>query len=201
MLRSRPIRSILLASAAATGAVLVAAAPATAHPGHGSSGLGEGLLHPVTGPDHLLAMVAVGVVAALASRRGTTWKVPGAFLAGMVVAGVAGIAGLAIPGVELLIVASVVLLGLTIVGAVETGGRRFGLLLGALALAGAVHGNAHGLEVPASAHPAAYVAGFVAATAVLHALGVGVGTVIRDHRTMRMGVGAAAVAAGVLLLV
>jgi urease accessory protein len=202
MSRIPSYRSLLLTVpfAAAVG-VLVSAAPAWGHPGHSTSGLGAGLLHPLTGPDHLLAMVAVGVVAATWNRAGSAWLAPGAFLSGMVLGGVAGIVGIPFPGAETLIIASVILLGLTIAGAVEVKDQHLAVILAPLALAGMAHGYAHGAEVPSSVHPAAYVAGFLLATAALHAVGVGVGTVIRDRRTIRFGLGLATVAAGALLFV
>lgn len=201
MTRTATLRSLsssgLAIAGGALGGALLAAAPAGAHPGH-TGGVASGLLHPVTGPDHLLAMVAVGIVAATAADRRAVWAAPAAFLGGMLLGGLAGIAGLPLPGAELLIVASVIVLGLVVAGALQGRGN---LLVGGLVLAGLAHGHAHGAEAPAAAHPAAYVAGFLAATASLHLAGVGIGSVIRDRRTIRLGVGLATVTAGALLLV
>ena len=83
MARTRPSRPLLVAPLAGLAGAVLSAAPAFAHPGHGRAGLGSGLAHPVTGVDHLLAMVAVGVVAAAAVERGRTWLAPTAFLGGM----------------------------------------------------------------------------------------------------------------------
>ena len=201
MVGSRSKRSLLVVPAAAALGSLLAAAPAGAHTGHPVSGAGDGFLHPITGPDHLLAMVAVGVVAATMARGRSTWLAPAAFVGGMTVGGIAGMVGIGLPGAEAMIAASVVLLGLAIAAAVELRGRSAGVLLGLLALAGVAHGHAHGAEAPASVHPVAYVAGFLAATVLLHVVGVGVGTVIRDRRTVRLGIGVATVAAGALLFV
>ncbi|MFN8019162.1 MAG: HupE/UreJ family protein [Acidimicrobiales bacterium] len=195
----RPSRADLAGMlAAGLLAPLLASAPAFAHIGHGTGGLGAGLAHPVTGPDHLLAMVAVGVVAVLGGSSRRAVLAPAAFLGGMLLGGIGGIAGVPLPGAEHLIVASVLVLGMVVAGAFEA---PSGLLLGGLVLAGIAHGHAHGAEVPTSVHPAAYVAGFLAATAALHAAGIGVGTIIRDRRTLRIGMGTAMVAAGALLLV
>ena len=201
MHRSPSLRSLAIVPAAAVGGLLLSATPVLAHTGHPTSGIGEGFLHPITGPDHLLAMVAVGVVAASLARGVRAWVAPAAFLAGMVIGGLAGMAGVPFPGAEALIVASVVLLGLTIAGAVEARGRALGALLALLAFAGMAHGHAHGAAAPASVNPLAYVAGFLGATAALHAAGVGVGVIIRDRRTVRFGLGLATVTAGALLVV
>ncbi|MCB0964278.1 MAG: HupE/UreJ family protein [Acidimicrobiales bacterium] len=195
-----PSRLLLVAGGAGTAAAVLAASPAGAHTGRGAAGAADGLLHPVTGPDHLLAMVAVGVVAALAVRGRAAWAVPGAFLGGMVLGGAAGLAGAPLPGAELVIAGSVVVLGLAIVAAVELRGRLAGATLGLLALAGVAHGHAHGAEAPTSAHPVAYVAAFALATALLHVAGMGIGTAIRERGVARLGLGAATAVAGLLLL-
>ena len=193
----RIARPLALSSVAGLAAVLLAAAPAAAHTGRGPGGILDGLLHPITGVDHLLAMVAVGVVAVLAAPRGRVWVAPAAFVGGMVAGGAAGMAGAPLPGAELLIVASVLLLGVAIAGAVQ-GGRRW--LSSALVLAGLAHGHAHGVEAPTAAHPALYIGGFVLATASLHLIGVGAGAAIRHRAPLRIGFGAATAAAGALLL-
>jgi urease accessory protein len=193
----RTTRALALCSTAGIAAVLVTASPAAAHTGHPAGGVLDGLLHPLTGPDHLLAMLAVGVVAALAAPGGRVWVVPAAFLGGMVAGGVAGLTGVPLPGGEALIIASVLVLGVTIAAAASDGDARW--LIAALAVAGLAHGHAHGAEAPTSAHPLAYVGGFLLATAALHAVGLGVGSAIRQRRTMQVGMGAATVTAGVLL--
>ncbi len=178
--------------------MLLAASPAAAHVDRGAAGAWDGLLHPVTGADHLLAMVAVGIVAAVAAPRGRAWVAPVAFLAGMVAGGVAGLAGAPLPGAEVLIMASVLLLGLAVAGAVSGDARWLAL---ALVAAGLAHGHAHGAEAPASANAAVYLPAFVAATASLHVVGVAIGIAIRSRHTLRVGMGAATMAAGALLLV
>lgn len=177
------------------GAVLVAA-PASGHIGHPLSGAGDGLWHPLTGPDHLLAMVAVGIVAATMHRR--LWVAPATFVGGMLLGGVAGLASVPFPGAETLIVASVILLGLTIAGALQDRGPW---VLAALAVAGAAHGHAHGAEAPEAANAAAYVGGFVLATVALHLTGVTVGMMVRRRHAVRLGLGLATMTAGGLLLV
>ncbi|MCU1372135.1 MAG: hupE [Ilumatobacteraceae bacterium] len=196
----RRVPRLLAAILGALGGTVLVAAPASAHVGHGATGFGTGFLHPLTGPDHLLAMAAVGIVAATWRSDRTLWLAPAAFLLGMVGGGVAGLVGVPLPGAELLIVASVILLGIAIAAAV-TDGADSAWVLPILAAAGLAHGHAHGAEAPGAAHPALYIGGFVLATAFVHLAGVGVGTVVRNRQLARVTVGAATATAGVLLLV
>ncbi len=199
MLELRRLPRLVAAVVGALGGALLVAAPASAHVGHGTDGFTNGFLHPLTGPDHLLAMAAVGVVAATWRSDRTLWLAPASFLLGMVAGGVAGMAGVPFPGAELLIAASVLLLGIAIAAAV-TDGKASAFVLPILAAAGVAHGHAHGAEAPTSAHPALYIGGFLLATAGVHLAGVGVGTVIRDRQVARVGLGVATATAGVLLL-
>ena len=145
---------------------------AFAHTGVGAHGspLAAGLLHPLLGPDHLLAMVAVGLFAAMTGGR-AVWALPASFVGGMVAGGLLGFGGAALPVVEPAILASVILLGLAIAFALRP---PLALACGAVALFGTAHGYAHGLEGPALGG-AAYAAGFVLATATLHGLGLALG--------------------------
>lgn len=199
MLEPRRLPRLFAAVAGALGGALLVASPASAHVGHGTDGFTSGFFHPLTGPDHLLAMVAVGVVAATWRSDRTLWLAPAAFLLGMVGGGLAGLAGVPFPGAELLIAASVLLLGVAIAAAI-TDGKGAAFVLPVLAAAGIAHGHAHGAEAPAAVHPALYVGGFLLATAAVHLAGVGVGTVIRNRQVVRVGLGVATAAAGVLLL-
>jgi urease accessory protein len=191
--------AVVLATAAAAS---VALAPvAAAHTGGGTHSAVEGLLHPVTGVDHLLAMVAVGVLAATVSRSRIAWSIPAGFVGGMLAGAGLGLAGVGFPGVEVVIAASVVLLG-ALLGALGGSGDRAGWWVAALAVGlGAAHGHAHGAELPASATPWLYVAGFVATTAALHLAGTGVGVAIRRSQWARMAASGLVSAMGVALLV
>jgi urease accessory protein len=161
------LRGLLAATLA-----LALAVPATAaaHDEHLdlTASLGEGFLHPVTGPDHLVAMVAVGLLSGVLGGRAIL-TVPALFVAYLLVGGVAGFLGLELAGVEWLILASLVAFGAVLAGAVRPDRR---LLIGAIALFGFAHGNAHGLELPLTAAPAGYAAGFVLASAACHLAGV-----------------------------
>lgn len=165
----------MIGRALATLLLLVAAtAPAFAHldpAGHGS--FAAGLTHPLSGLDHVLAMAAVGLWAALlASRSGrerALWLVPSAFLGAMTLGFLAAIAGLPLPFVEPAILASVIVTGLLAAAALSVPVPAAMVIAGLFAL---FHGHAHGGEIGAAI---AYAAGFVAATALLHAAGAGAG--------------------------
>lgn len=152
---------------------------ALAHPGHAFGGIGSGLLHPFSGMDHLLAMVAIGL---WAGQRGMhqVWLLPAVFMS-LLAAG-AGVALLfpALPMIETGIAASVLVLGLIIALAVKVPTALSIVLAAAF---GFVHGYAHGLEMPGTAAPALYALGFLAATAALHFSGATLGLVTRARYT------------------
>jgi urease accessory protein len=160
----------------AIAAALLVATPAFAHPGHGQGFLGggfaAGFAHPMGGLDHVLAMLAVGLWAAIRGRmetgRNAMWLWPAAFVAGMAGGFALTQAGLVVPQVETMIAASVILLG----GAVALG-LSAPVMLGAAAIAafGLFHGAAHGMELHAA--PLPFASGFILASALLHAAGIG----------------------------
>ena len=148
------------------------ASAAYAHSGEeGANGFLAGVLHPVTGFDHLLAMVAVGIWGATLGRP-LIWVLPVAFPMLMVVGGILGIAGVAVPFIETGIATSVIVLGLAIAAAWRA---PAGVAVAIVAVFGVFHGYAHGAELPSAASPAAYVAGFVLCTGALHLAGIGIG--------------------------
>ena len=132
----------------------------------GDGGPGAGFMHPLTGPDHLLAMYAVGVVSAQIGGR-AIWTVPGAFVAMMIAGGILGATSGSLP-TELGVAISVVILGAAVAGA---GRAPAWTALVAAGFFGALHGYSHGAEMPAAVSPALYILGFVVATAGLHVLG------------------------------
>lgn len=144
------------------------AAPAMAHDGHHAAGLLAGLLHPLSGADHLLAMIAVGLWAAAQSQAARRW-LPALFPIAMLLGALAAAGGMALAGMESLIGLSVLALGMLTVFSVRMPAWAGGLLLAAFALA---HGQAHGLEMPADGSALAYFLGFSAATALLHLVGM-----------------------------
>ena len=142
-------------------------AVAVAHTGHDHSGLLAGMAHPMLGLDHLLAMLAVGLWAAQQSGA-ARWLVPLSFVASMLMGGLLGFGGLHIPLLESGIAASVLALGLLVAVAMRL---PTPVAVGLTALFALTHGVAHGLELPALTSPWGYAAGFIAATAALHASG------------------------------
>jgi urease accessory protein len=150
---------------------------ASAHPFHDGAGAAAGFLHPFTGLDHLVAMFAVGLWAAQLGGR-ARWLVPLAFVGAMAAGGAAGFAGLVPPFAEQMVAASGLVFGLLIVTRTRLSPALGGALVGAFAL---FHGAAHAAELPAAASALPYAAGFCAATACLHAAGVGVGTLIAQR--------------------
>jgi urease accessory protein len=157
----------------------------------------SGLRHPLTGLDHMLAMVAVGLWAGLVGGR-ALWAWPAAFVGVMVLGGGLGMAGIGLPMVEAGILASVVTLGLLVLAAARLPVAAGATLIGLFAL---LHGHAHGAELPGFAAAASYAAGFAVATAVLHAIGIGVAALARapQCRLLVRGTGALVAAAGVAL--
>jgi urease accessory protein len=175
---------------------------ASAHPGHEATpGFIHGFLHPLGGLDHILAMVAVGLFAARLGGR-ALWLVPASFVVTMAAAGVAGMAGLALPYVEAGIALSLVVLGAAIAFEIT---MPVAAAMGLVALFAVFHGHAHGAEMPETMSGLAYGAGFLAATATLHALGIGLGLFIGrtgemvGRRALQVGGGAAALAGAALL--
>lgn len=205
--RARARRSVGAAVGAAFGSLAVAA-PVAAHPGHGEStswGVLDGLLHPILGLDHLLAIVAVGVVAALAASMGAAsiggrrspWTIPLAFLVGMMSGGIGGLLFGERTGVELLIAASVVVLGVLVAAA----SRLHHLWMPVLMVGvGALHGQAHGAEIPVGAAPGGYVAGFLVTTAGLLVVGTAAGLGLRRAPVLRVAAGSVMSVAGAWML-
>ena len=189
----------LLKSILSTG-LIATAFSAQAHTGHGTESLMEGLVHPF-GPDHLLAMVAVGVWSVSSLLAGKAWQGPAAFLLALMLSAVLGMLGASLPWLEQAIALSVVLCGLMLLGS----GRRLPipLGLGLIAATALLHGLAHGSETPESGF-AGYAIGFLITTAALHLGGVGVGLAIQRFLAERRhialgGLGTAFGAAGLYL--
>ena len=145
---------------------------ALAHSGHGyESGFMQGLAHPLTGIDHILTMIAVGLLAAELGGR-TLWLLPLSFVTIMAIAGALAMTGIQFPFAEIVIALSVVVLGLAIASPRKLPVWATMLLV---AFFGAFHGYAHGAEMPTAAAALPYGVGFVAATVILHATGVSLG--------------------------
>ena len=167
-------------------------------PGEQVSGLLSGLLHPVSGADHVLAMVAVGLWGAQLGAP-AIWVLPLTFPIVMALGGLLGLLGVPLPGVEIGIAASALMLG----GAVLSGRRvplaAAAVLVGLFAI---FHGHAHGSELPPGQSGLLYSLGFVVATGCLHAVGILIGTLQRwpaGRVALRLAGGAVGVAGGLFL--
>ena len=148
---------------------------ASAHVGVGEThGFVHGFSHPLSGIDHILAMVAVGLFAAHLGGR-ALWLVPLTFVSVMALAGIAGMAGVQLPFVEIGIGMSVVVLGLAVAFQFSVTTLVAMTFVGFFAI---FHGHAHGAEMPETMSGLSYGAGFVCATALLHAIGVSLGLAI-----------------------
>jgi urease accessory protein len=180
------LRLLLAAAALAPGAAL-------AHTGAGAAhGFLHGIAHPFGGLDHMLAMVAVGLIAAQLGGR-ARWLVPVSFLAVMVAGGAIGMAAIAL---------SVIVLGLLVAFRAALPAVLAGAIAGGFAL---FHGHAHGAELPEGESGLLYGAGFVLATAALHGLGLlgglGIAGFAEHHgQTFVRASGGLAALAGVAIL-
>jgi urease accessory protein len=178
---------------------LLLATPACAHSGQGAVGgfLG-GFFHPLFGPDHIVAMVAVGLWGAFLGMP-AMWLLPVVFPLVMAVGGVIGILGIPIPWVETGIALSALVLGLMVALAVRPPLIVAAVLVGAFAI---FHGHAHGTELPAAADAVAFSVGFVVATGLLHLTGIAFGLLARwpVGRIVVRTAGGAIALAGVVFL-
>ena len=172
---------------------------AFAHPGHPDAfGFNDGFAHPFSGLDHLLAMLAVGLWAAQ-NKRSALWLLLLAFPLMMVAGALLAFAGVALPGVETGIAASVAVLGLLIAFAIRMPLWASATVVSVFAV---FHGYAHGSELPHGASALWYGVGFVAATALLHLSGLTIGLVARQKmasQAVRVGGIAIAAVGGYLL--
>lgn len=173
---------------------------AFAHIGQGDIGGGflSGVAHPVFGLDHVIAMVAVGIWGAQLGAP-AIWVLPVTFPLVMAFGGVLGGLGVPIPGIEIGIAVSAIVLGGMILFAARPPLWVAAVLVGIFAI---FHGHAHGAELPESANAIAYAVGFVVATGALHALGILIGVANRwrqGAQVLRVGGGLIA-AAGVYFL-
>ena len=176
MRTTSPLARVATIAAATLAAV---ASPAEAHVLGSTEGFVHGFAHPVSGLDHVLAMVAVGAWAA--GRGGADlWRMPAAFVSMMLAGAVAAAAGLALPLGEIGIAGSLVMFGLVIGLGRHLHGAVGAALVGAFAV---FHGQAHGVELESAADPVAFAVGFMLATTSLHLAGIGLGLAALRSRT------------------
>ena len=187
--------------AADLGFLLAALWPAIAwaHAEQGrAGGLVAGLRHPVSGLDHVLAMISVGLWGAQLGAP-AIWLLPVTFPMVMAFGGMLGLAGVALPGVEAAIAVSGIALGLAVLTEWRPPLWLAALIVGFFAV---FHGHAHGAELPPGADGILYSVGFVVATGTLHATGIGIGVVHRWTwgRVALRATGAAVACAGAWFL-
>jgi urease accessory protein len=178
---------------------LLGVSPAFAHMGERvAGGFVGGFMHPIFGPDHVAAMVGVGLWGAFLGAP-AIWVLPVVFPLIMAAGGVVGILGVPLPGAEIAIAISAIVLGLAVALALRTPIWIAAIIVGAFAV---FHGHSHGVELPAGADIVAYSMGFVIATGLLHLAGIGIGSLAR-WRAGRVAVriaGAAIALAGIVFL-
>lgn len=146
-----------------------------------TSGFVAGLLHPLTGLDHIVAMVAIGLWAIQMGGR-AVWTLPLAFVVTMAIGGVLGMLGVPFPGIEVGIVASDLLLGLAIVFAPPL---PLGVSGAGAAFLALFHGYAHGTEIAAGSSALLYSLGFLLSTIGLHLAGILLGYSIKQIKPDR----------------
>ena len=161
-------------------------------------GFVTGFLHPISGADHVLAMVAVGLWGAQLGAP-AIWVLPVAFPLVMAMGGMLGFLGVPLPGVEYGIAASAIVLGTAVAFEVRPSLVIAALVVGFFAI---FHGHAHGTELPPGQSAVLYSMGFVIATGCLHAVGVGIGTVHRRPwgRRLLRAAGTAVAAGGMFFM-
>ena len=199
MSQSHGHQRALAATAALCAIVLFWPIAAWAHVGSGEGGsFVTGLLHPISGLDHVLAMVAVGLWGAQL-RMPAIWVLPVAFPLVMALGGLLGLLGIPLPGVEVGIAVSAIVLGIMVLGAVKPPLWVALVLVSVFAI---FHGHAHGTELPAGQSGLEYSLGFVIATGLLHACGIAIGLINhwRTGAVMLRAVGAAVAMGGVYFL-
>ena len=170
----------------------------SAHTGVGPTiGFWYGFIHPFSGLDHILAMVAVGIWAAQLGGK-ALWIVPSTFVSAMIVGGILGINGVALPFVEQGIIMSILILGVLIVAAARLPIGISTLLVGLFAI---FHGHAHGTEMPLAMSGLRYGLGFISATILLHASGISLAVLLRkiQHSQVLRFAGVGIVMAGIVL--
>jgi len=196
-MENRIIRSIVLA-------LVLSLIPSVVYAHDGGNvpfgGFLSGLVHPVLGYDHLLAMLSVGILSAQIGGR-AIWTVPATFVGVMAVGGALGLIDIGLGSTEFGIAASLVLLG-SIIAAERNLPVRLAMLgVGFFAI---FHGYAHGAEMPTTAEPVLYAFGFLTGTALIHIAGLVVGDIAKHYERgkiiLRVGGGLIALV-GVLFIV
>ncbi len=184
-----------------TACVMGYADSVSAHDLEGDAGLQAGLVHPLSGLDHLLAMIAVGMVSVVLGGS-AVWRVPATFLLSMLLGAIVGYVAWHIPQLELGVALSVFLLGVAVMF-MQLERWRY-IVIGAVAVFGFCHGHVHGMELPQSAAPLHFSFGFLLSSLFLHICGLFAADMLSGTRwsvRLRQGVGAAIAVVGIWFLV
>ena len=193
------MRSLRRTAALASFCLCLSPALACAHAAHGAAGgFSSGFGHPLGGLDHIVAMVAVGLLGAILGGR-AMWLLPVVFPAVMALGGAMGVLGVPLPFVEVGIALSGIVLGLLVFFAAKPPLAVTAVLVGLFAV---FHGHAHGTELPEAADAVTFAAGFVIATGLLHLAGIALGLLVKWPwgRTLVRAGGLAIAATGALFL-
>lgn len=180
--------------------ILLLPTAAMAHTGAvQTTGFLHGFSHPMGGMDHLLAMLAVGLWAVQIGGR-ALWIVPTTFVIVMMFGGVLGLSGIQIPFIEAGILASMLVVGALIAAGVKFPVAISAVIVGFFAL---FHGHAHGAEMPTISIALTYFIGFSLATALIHMLGMSLGSLLQKNNLQKISrfAGAAIVFSGIALAV
>ncbi|MCB1529082.1 MAG: HupE/UreJ family protein [Hyphomicrobiaceae bacterium] len=170
-----PTRTPAFFSAVLISALLISSSAFAHTDGVAQSGFWSGLSHPISGWDHVAAMVAVGLWGAFLGQP-AIWLLPVVFPMVMALGSAFGVIGIPIGGIEIGIALSAVVLGTAILLQLRAPFWLAAIIVGIFAI---FHGYAHGAELPEAANPLAFAVGFVVATGLLHLAGIGLGTFIR----------------------
>lgn len=174
MLQNKTLKSFVIA-------LLFASIPGVAYAHDGTNlGLGgflSGIVHPVLGYDHLLAMLSVGIISAQIGGR-AIWTVPATFVSVMAVGGVLGLINVGLNITEVGIAVSLLILGSVIAAERKIPTLIVMVGVGFFAI---FHGYAHGSEMPDTAEPFLYALGFLVGTALIHVAGVVIGDISRHY--------------------
>jgi urease accessory protein len=138
-----------------------------------AAGFFMGLSHPWSGLDHVLAMIAVGLWGAQLGSP-ALWILPIAFPMMMSLGAMMGLMGIPVPGVEIGIAFSAIVLGTMILATVRP---KLGVAITMVGVFAIFHGHAHGTELPPGQSGLLYSMGFVMATGCLHGLGIILGLI------------------------
>jgi len=192
-------RLVLPIAATTLLALVVSSAPVHAHVQTGeASGFLTGVGHPVSGLDHVVAMIAVGLWGAQLGAP-ALWLLPVTFPMMMALGGLVGLLGVALPGLEVGIAASAVVLGLVVMFALRP---PLAVAVALVAVFAIFHGHAHGTELPPGQSALLYSMGFVVATGCLHGVGIAIGVIHRWRwgQTLLRAVGAVVALAGIVFM-